>query len=186
MGCDIHLYPEGRISKDHWYSVEADEVPRTCAWQSNGPRFDIGRAYGLFAALAGVRGGPAVFEPRGFPADAANAARRDYHRVIMSGEEKALWLRRGFNSEVLPTCKPEQAERWVKRGASERTEHGTVTCPDWHTPSWLSLAEMKQVHAICVERSGNPDAPALVRFKGLMDCLKTRRGDTRIVFWFDN
>jgi hypothetical protein len=70
VGCDIHMYAEfRRDGSEHWWGI--------------GKRWNPGRNYSLFGHLAGVRSVvDPVVEPRGFPEDAAWAARDDYHYYV--------------------------------------------------------------------------------------------------------
>lgn len=53
---------------------------------------------------------------------------------------------------------------------------------DWHTPSWLSLGELKQVRERLGYRSNDLEA-IIGAMEGLSD---NGAHDTRFIFWFDN
>jgi hypothetical protein len=93
--------------------------------------------------MAGVRGGvdDCLFEPKGLPEDIAYAAENDNFLYISDtkcscGESRSVTM--------------ENAERWVKGESSvfKNNHEGKptwVSGPDWHSHSWLSLTEYKQV-----------------------------------------
>jgi len=92
MGCDIHAYTEQQLRDGSWKALR-DSMPNRyfsadepeSAWNSpvEIPQEELGRSYGLFAILAGVRNGsgfagtdlgdPTVpmAEPKGIPEDAS-------------------------------------------------------------------------------------------------------------------
>lgn len=65
MGCDIHMFIEGKLKgEDEWTLINQPDVDR---W------------YSLFGKLAGVRGSQEpIVEPKGFPTDASKATRAVY------------------------------------------------------------------------------------------------------------
>jgi hypothetical protein len=140
MGCDIHCYIEyrGKVR----YNDE-DEGNR---WGSFGGRINPGRNYGLFKLMAGVRGwgdgSGKLFEPKGLPEGLGYSAEQDNYLYITDGEE----CKCGEISSVTV----ETAKRWVESGSSEyKNNHSGkptwVSHPDWHSHSWLSLVEYRQV-----------------------------------------
>jgi hypothetical protein len=165
MGCDIHavvevgsnpLHPEGNI----WWHTWADYVY-------------IMRDYVLFGHLANVRMS-GVFQPKGLPNDYSYSVR------------EAVWLK-VVDDQANPTGEDEidaiTAQTWVDSGSSKfEQRHGTkyVSNPDWHSHSWLSLVECKQV---IEQYSGSIEFNALV---AAMDILADKYDHVRIVFWFDN
>lgn len=53
---------------------------------------------------------------------------------------------------------------------------------DWHTPSWLTLTELKQVRQLLKRRSVELDGVI-----GMMEGLSNGgEVETRFIFWFDN
>lgn len=76
MGADIHMYVERKLSNGSWATVQTFEpVDKTAMGMKSDNAYDwmfydvTSRDYGLFAALAGVRGdGP---KPLGVPDDAS-------------------------------------------------------------------------------------------------------------------
>jgi hypothetical protein len=173
MGCDIHVYldvvesePDPERGHEGWVSTFAGPI-------------SLGRDYDLFGVLAGVRGGQAVFTPRGLPPidELGFTTQRDY------------WL--GITDT--PTCEycgecnhvtPNDVEAWGNRTT---THKGTTYCqhPDWHSPSYLYLHELEKV----VEAYPG-DKKYLTRLKGVMALMKAlngrKRKRSRLVFWFDN
>lgn len=126
MSCDIHAYIEYK-SHDSWRSFSSDELK-------------LGRDYMLFALMAGVRLEyvTPVMPPRGIPDDLSWEAREDYHLQLIDGDERNL---------PEHCCTREQAERYVKYGSKRVVFDGIeyVIHPDWHTPSWLTLDELREV-----------------------------------------
>lgn len=159
MGCDIHLFVEYRRSPGG-------------RWQSLGGEMNPGRNYGLFSRLAGVRGAGPFFPLHGFPKDASwRTQDRNELFVVDEYADDEGYVHR------------ERAEKWVSQGLAEwcgiKPEEKTfVTCPDWHSHSWLTLAE----YARCVERETGPYKAVLASMRR----LEEDGSETRVVFWFDN
>jgi hypothetical protein len=174
MGCDIHAYLD---------VVEAEPDPKTNykGYTSTfAGRIDLGRNYELFGLLAGVRGGPALYQPRGIPAfdEMGFRTRHDYWLQIT---EKPSCDYCGECQHVTP----EQAEKWRVRtlevgGGLTYAEH-----PDWHTPSWLYHHELEEV--VKAYEEGEKYLKRLTGVMALMKALNGRkRKRSRLVFWFDN
>lgn len=162
MGCDIHLYCEYRDAQDG------------NRWRSWGNQFNLGRNYRIFEVLAGVRGDldQAIVRPRGLPEDVGYVVHDDNHLYISeSGGER--------------TVTADKAAQWVASGCSRYRDHEGkhtwVTHPDWHSHSWLSLAEYQ--HALARLDGGPPEYGAIA---AALAYLETQNCVTRIVFWFDN
>jgi len=140
MGCDIHCYIEyrGKVR----YNDE-DEGNR---WGSFGGCINPGRNYALFNLMAGVRGwvgdGDKLFKPKGLPEGIGYSADQDNYLYITTGEECKCGESRSVTVET--------AKRWVESGSSEyKNNHSGkptwVSHPDWHSHSWLSVAEYREV-----------------------------------------
>jgi len=164
MGADIHMYAE---YKPRGYGQ----------WLTFGGRINPGRSYRLFARLANVRGGGAMFPVRGMPADAAYEALWD-DRFYISTEPSESYVA------------PEVAEQWVHDGVSSYAPKadgtpGWVTNPDWHSHSWLTASELAEVY-----ESFTDEDPIPVEYYALLAALReleTRAdAEARVVFWFDN
>jgi len=191
MGCDIHLYMEYKDPTNTAYT----------SWSNFGRSFYVGREYGLFGYLAGVRGsGPAVVPARGYPEDAGWDTNDDFYYRISDDD--------GYDGETRYVTL-ERAKSWGvpilydKNGKPDR-----VQCPDNHTPSWLTWSEFTSALVLCELQHRNwlnnedPDStPAikdlyardlkrfLLRYKAVAATMETfeKAGYiTRIVFWFDN
>jgi hypothetical protein len=133
MGCDIHCYVEYRNRSENKN------------WQDFGGRINPGRNYLMFSIMAGVRSWGdddcVLFKPKGLPDDLGYASEHDNFLYItdtkcVCGESKSVTM--------------ETAERWVKSGCSvyKNNHEGKptwVSHPDWHSHSWLSLEEYKQI-----------------------------------------
>lgn len=140
MGCDCHCYVEHR-PKERDPGNTAQE-----RWDSFGARINPGRNYLMFAVMAGVRAPDepenyCLFKPRGFPTDPAWYSNDDNYLYVKDEET---------NEEGC--CTREDAEKWVNSGHYgchyKKDVQGVnrwVSHPDWHTHSWLTLAEFKQV-----------------------------------------
>lgn len=195
MGCDIHCYLEDcyedREGKKHW-SLWAEIHP--------------GRNYTMFEAMAGVRGDPtnAPFPQRGLPADISYGVRLHSHLMIDDG-------RTG--------CSMADAERWAKHGNKfwpSDTNRQMIEHPDWHSYSWLTVSELKEVmdrylHLRIKEveeneqmrkemMERNPELPSdfwiaekpatidgnYLAIVKVMEALEAGGSQVRLVFWFDN
>ena len=173
MGCDIHAYLD---------VIEAEPDPNSnyAGWVSTfASDLSLGRDYSLFGVLAGVRGGTAVFTPRGLPPfeELGFRTRAEY------------WL----DITDTPPCEycgecnhvtPNDVKAW---GGRTLTYKDTTYCqhPDWHTPSWLYHHELEEVVEAYPE-----DKKYLTNLTGVMALMKTlngrKRKRSRLIFWFDN
>ena len=161
MGCDIHCYVEYRM-------------PGREDWIAFGGRINPGRDYDKFARLAGVRGNGALVKPRGMPADAAHEAVSDSRLYVVDRETDS-------EGEVSRT----RAAQWVASGSSKYTGHDNkfVSHPDWHSHTYLTLAEWRE--AIAADPKDTYD----VKYIALTAAMEAMAGigcEPRIVFWFDN
>lgn len=136
MGCDIHCYVEYR---------KRDGENKN--WRDFGGRINPGRNYLMFSIMAGVRSWSGnedvLFKPKGLPEKLGYESEHDNFMYITADEEGCCGC--GENS-----VKASDADRWVKGGESEyKNNHEGkptwVSHPDWHSHSWLSLAEYRQV-----------------------------------------
>lgn len=170
MGCDIHVYPEYRDAKqsrEHWYGF--------------GGRFNPGRDYEMFELLAGVRGKEtaALIEPRGVPENLSWQADDDYWMRVT--DDKA-------DSRESNEIAEADAQKYLGYGSIQHpTQPKRISSPDWHTASWLTLAEYEAVLGQYVLAHGteflSAEYPALA---AALRSLESRGLETRIVFWFDN
>ena len=181
MGCDIHAYIDYDDFKardgDWWVSCFADRV-----------RF--GRNYTLFTLMAGVRYDPRIdkyhplFGPRGLPDRLSWSTEREYGLRVT--ESEALADAEGY-------CSVENASEWTKSGHSVwlDDEHTTISCPDWHSASWLTVEELEKVkeayESIEVGEIKTYTVPKT--FDAIIAAMKELDGETpgrsRLVFWFD-
>jgi hypothetical protein len=160
MGCDIHAYVEHKNKNyDHW-SALSDEL-------------SLGRYYGVFGRIAGVRCDGCLVEPKGIPEDLSWQAEGNY------------WLRvNDTYKDDDDYCSTEDAMRWIKNGCRvklkadntiDRVEH-----PDWHTPTWLTADELEA----CLV--GIEDGAEYKAVLAAMKSLEASNRDVRLVLWFDN
>lgn len=91
MGCDIHFFVERR-SKSFMRNkamngiLETDKVSDSNEWeQVTDLDFYDNRNYRLFGLLAGVRGGPALFDRRGFPENISYELQKYYFNYGYDG-----------------------------------------------------------------------------------------------------
>ena len=136
MGCDIHTY----IDYDDFKTKEGDWFVSCFA-----ENVADNRNYTLFALMAGVRYDPRtdvqfkpLFEPKGIPERVSYTVRCEY--TLHIADNKNLYNAEGF-------CSQDNAERWVVLGCSRwmDNDHTIVSHPDWHSASWLTVAELEQV-----------------------------------------
>lgn len=162
MGCDIHAYIEYKRTGD-------------TRWSPFGGRINPGRNYQLFGLLADLREcGPPVYALRGMPSDAAWHSENDNELFICETETEA---------ESFTTL--ERAKQWVESGSSRYTKGKKfVTHPDWHSHSWLTTAEYREVLNAYQAKDSWP-IPEYDAVLAAMERLDTY-GTARLVFWFDN
>lgn len=124
MGCDIHAYLEYQPKNNG-----------DCNYQCFG-EIDLYRNYLMFSIMAGVRGETVLFSPRGFPEKTSFRVTDDNFLFISDSKGE------GFTDA-------ETAKRWVKYGSYYKYDiNGNpawVSNPDWHSHSWLTCSEFKQV-----------------------------------------
>lgn len=171
MGCDIHAYVE--------YKTTIKKINNCHHWSTFGGRINPGRNYNLFGLLAGVRTGGILFEVRGLPKDVAFEAEDD-NRIFITA--------RPAESQ----CTLRQAQEWEARGHKiivDEYENPTwVEHPDWHTHSWLTVDEFRQV-IDAYKNTGTGRTEPEPEYEALlvaMEKLAEFYNGVRIVFWFDN
>ena len=186
MGCDIHVFIEHSDGRGGRWSAISDQIY-------------LGRNYGLFSAMAGVRlytDTIEYFEPRGVPKDICFLTEGKYTLLVVAGED----------THEDGCCTEEQADKYLGYGSAiweekkEGSEYYRITGPDWHTPSWLNLEEFKIAYNRYLDYykdeygkrdksdpSHRPNRIPLVEgYLSLMDKLEDMGFPTRIVFWCDN
>lgn len=147
MGCDIHIYAETRKDSTSPWQQIIEPVFKSCYHDPNEPdegfnkKMTIdpynGRNYDLFAILADVRNGRGfagvktgegfniISEPKGIPMDICEDVMSEY--TVEVGEDYSF----------------AQLQSWVNRNKSEWIKFAhSVSCPDWHSASWLALSEL--------------------------------------------
>jgi hypothetical protein len=156
MGCDIHAYIENQpykeSSPEYWWKIADLHAQRN---------------YAMFGLLAGVRGGEPLFAPRGWDKNSSTKW------------EFCMWI--SDEPDADGTCSKEQARKYVSYG-SEIIDEKWVTNPDWHTPSWLTAAELEQVIRAYKEKYSQYESD---EWEGYLELMK-RIPESRIIFWFDN
>jgi len=143
MGCDACLAIEYRYPSSEWKSI--------------GGVIDAPRNYEMFGLISGVRGGEALFEPRGLPVGELSREVSDacfepdsYYNIRMSG--------------VVP----------------ERRATG-----DYHSASWMSLDEYESVYAEA-NRTMDFVPVEYIVYLDMMRSMHRNGMNTRILFWFDS
>lgn len=177
MGTDIHAYLDYDFPSDCSDSVGT----------SGFGRFRISRDYTLFSLIAGVRGGfEPVVEPRGLPEKVSYQVEND-NRLYVLDEGAEEVYEEGVVSR-------QTAEEWVDDGSSKYmpgSDKRFVTHPDWHTHTWLTTAELKEV----LRRYDTDLTPwrwgdtvmTLKALIGAMEGIESCAGyKARLVVWFDN
>jgi hypothetical protein len=83
----------------------------------------------------GITMGQEPFEPKGIPKPLSWRVESEYTLYVVDEDPDD------------ESCSRESAEQWVERKISEwwDEDKGSVTHPDWHTPSWLSTTEVEQL-----------------------------------------
>ena len=146
MGADIHMFPEYRVDGGAWQShpdidieIEDEGVPTEYTYIS----YDegIGRDYGLFADLAGVRGnGP---NPKGVPKSVTPIVERAInqwdgdghsHSFMSLGELKKLMIKHGYDiksNKMFTSCQAiskelSQIDKILLNGPKSIVEHRVV------------------------------------------------------------
>ena len=166
MGCDIHAYIEYKHWGDKWWPFA---------------NLDIDRDYQLFGLMAGVRRSDIdpVAQPRGVPSDASWKV-NDENELFVSDDPSG--------GREKPYVSKADAARWLNQGISQQGHSESyITDPDWHTHSWLTIPELRQVIKR-YEDGCEQDAPNEVRAtlaSMLMLCGEDEE-NARLVFWFDN
>ena len=182
MGCDIHAYVDYEVEKDH-----------DCRWVKNLGSFRVERDYLLFGIMAGVRHEQAkLFDPKGLPDRMSYVTNDEVKLFVVEDEREAAEGR----------CHRRNADRWHENHEEEKKERGElagiggyvdaekthVYHPDWHSHSWLTADELRQV--IEKYNSLKPASwmvPAeIVAICNAMRSLEESGYEARLVFWFDN
>lgn len=183
MGCDIHPVLEVKGEDGKWHGKVLCWCSRTGSAPDTEGALYIHRNYSLFAMLAGVRnydGVKPIAEPRGVPDDASEAfVKMNWFRVVPDDE---------FDENDEWSVRLSDAERWVKGNSSDwRDGKSLVSNPDFHSHSWLTLAEIEAGDR-SQKTSGNITAAHdCKRFlKVWLPEAKKAGGEVRLVFCFDN
>ena len=171
MGADIHCYIE------HGRRPKGDEK---IFWSSfNYSGLNPGRNYDVFGAIAGVRRSDnQMVELRGMPADAGYGARSSNQLYVVDDDDPSA-AHESF-------CSRSDAESFVNSGWGSKwvnAEKTIVTHPDWHSHTWLTPAEWRQV--IEAEYEYGPDDEYFA-IAALMEELERRGNEVRIIIWFDS
>lgn len=173
MGCDIHVYVEA------W---KGEEPTSEYGFTALFPKIYLDRDYAMFARLANVRGSHENALPlRGLPSIIGYRARGDNILYVSKNG-------RGGEKHV----HEDDALRWVESGSSKVAwtrgdgTIGAVTDPDWHSHTWMTPDEWD---AAIRDREAEEAWPLSVGYhiiSDMMNGLRKRGHNARVVFWFDN
>lgn len=155
-----------------------DIVPEQACWWS------YNRDYDSFGWFAGVRGGDAFIEPRGLPEDIAEETLITYCIRVLPDEHPDVL--QGAEGVVAAST----AARWTdKNYGCEYREIGGQTYiedPDWHTPTYYTLAELDKHMNGCIEELPGRMKELRKELKKVAKKYKLSASEVRIVLWFDN
>lgn len=164
---------------------EAWDPTQNTYWTSFGGSIYTGRNYEMFGLLAGVRGtAHPLFPKRGMPDDVGYLVRSENMLRIVD--------------ETDPTkigagqCSLVNALSWHKNNrCAISTEPDGVTpmwvsCPDWHSHSWLTLEEFSEVLRAYKKLTGYAPSRQYKAVAAAMKALSAGKRKVRVVFWFDN
>lgn len=171
MGCDIHLYVEGRKRG-------------TTSWQPYGGRFSE-RIYGMFAKLADVRnysGITPISQPRGVPSDVSWSVKNDYcYFVVDEPTEDESCILKGDALEYIQ-------KGWSSYFPPGDSDGRFITRPDWHSASYVPTDEFEVcVHNIFLKDGvWHGDYTTYRAVLAMMRELELCDVECRAVFWFDN
>jgi hypothetical protein len=164
MGCDIHCWAEvrkngkwekvGKAFPNPWHDPEEHaKDPKDTFYEPLTDQPYEGRSYNTFAILANVRNGRGfagcdtgdpfvpIAMPKGFPDDASPEVLKEYVYNVLDREP----TEEEEDNEDLNLCSRDDAQKWVAQGYSTWVDEAKtrVTGPDWHSASWLTLAELE-------------------------------------------
>lgn len=160
MGCDIHAFIEYQdLGSSYWHSFGRD--------------MGLSRNYCMFGLLAGVRGTDApVYKLRGVPDDMGFWAKDAYWLYISENSGEGM-------------CTPERAKGYAKYGSVYSEDLKSISHPDWHSHSWLTVDEFKRVMDEYRAMYMQHRAIEYEATRAAMEEL-SKHGPVRLVFWFDN
>lgn len=157
MGCDIHVYLEGKLASGRWALLDMPLDEGSCITGISDDETHVFRyggerhqSYPTFAALADVRNDfniTPISEPRGIP------------------EDSSLFLKDG----EFPKC------YWLDYRDSER-----------HSHSWLTVREILAYDWGKVQQPWMSGEPPFLRWVRDKVAPLGDPDELRVVFWFDN
>lgn len=168
MGCDIHAVIE---YNPYGYFTDFGEVR-------------VARDHKLFSALAFGEGGVTdklPYPPRGLPPD--HSLRVSDLFFVEANEIAKIEAEIGGDEEFQPEA---IARTWGNWALEKFLTFGLLPGPDWHTPSWLNINELKEALAyrsLKIEERSPEFRAAFAAMKVLAEAYNTEK--VRLVFWFD-
>lgn len=141
MGCDIHAYVDYETAKEPEFQDRR--------WVHSLGSFSVGRDYLLFGIMAGVRHEEAkLFDPKGLPDELSYVTNDEATLFVVDDERDAEGCCHRRNADRWHERHQEQKRRWGDRaGVGGYVDEGKtrVYHPDWHSHSWLTADELRQV-----------------------------------------
>lgn len=139
MGCDIHAYIEmyNSNNKDPFVDCFAENI-------------SIGRDYKLFGLLAGVRSmHPENLDPKGIPTapGLSYMCTHHYYLSVCDSHNRNNTVYHTGCYDGSRCVSTEEAEKMVSEGRSKYVDaqKTLITNPDWHSATYLCLAEMMRI-----------------------------------------
>ncbi len=206
MGCDIHLYCEGRINGkwiniDRWYRQTGWPEIAVAGKEGFAPvdLLDGARDYGLFYLLAGVRGSeeynsyPPIAAPRGLPDewDALLAEEYDFRDMpdnVNVHHVSHLTLK---DLKESPYGKPMPLRGWVEEAEHEQMTRRMAAGEKVQLSFWdVKTGNGEERGRVLREWHGYINLTLISLIEQMEQLKKERRigsdEEVRIVFWFDN
>lgn len=169
MGCDIHCAIEIVYDRSHATGfVESFAI------------IEPSRNYEMFGVLAGVRGGEALYPPRGIPSNLSYLAKIQYAMFVSNEQDREC-----------STISKDRADKYVEQKYSVRMGDNWISNPDYHTPSWLNTEELEScINEYKKRLKADRFAHDRTQYEAILAAMKileeTTNGKARFVFWFDN
>jgi hypothetical protein len=163
MGLDIQLVVEASEFEDFHQSsgIVFAEPPRNTK---------------LFFAMTGIRGKPCRFPTRGFPDTASSMAVFHFGRAVVDNLDEV-------DSWGTACISKKWALASANQGASRPLKQGLVSSPEFISPSWLRLSELREVLELASVEHIELSLELAVIVE-LMASIEARGLRSRIVFWF--
>ena len=177
MGCDIHMFVNYR-RKDNSYGDY---------WKTFGGNIGPGRNYSMFGILAGVRSEyPDYCEPKGYPNQQMGWQCENEYNLNVTEDG------RGDNETTLERAMEYNKNHHCKLYRDHDEKVYKVRNPDYHSPSWMTIAELSKAYRMYVtnEKKTYGRGKVPTEYRVVLDLMrsleKTGEYEVKLVFWFDN